>query len=95
VNKHLPAFIQSQKGLKDKLDLYIAAAIPFDLANKKMNDRIEDLKFKYKVFAVKVKSIELYGTDSAIALKLNLKGHIKGDIYFTGMVYYDSIMDAF
>ncbi|MDP2384733.1 MAG: DUF4403 family protein [Bacteroidota bacterium] len=91
VNVKLPPYTQSQKGLENKVELYIAAAIPFDLANRKMNERIKDIKFKYKGFAVKVKSIELYGTDSAIALKLNLGGHMKGDVYFTGKVYYDSI----
>ncbi|HLC84032.1 MAG TPA: DUF4403 family protein, partial [Bacteroidia bacterium] len=91
VNPILPPYTESQKGLKDKVELYIAAAIPFDLANKKMNERIKDLNFKYKGFSVKVKSIEMYGTDSAIALKVNVRGHIKGDIYFTGKVHYDSI----
>ncbi len=91
VNPKLPPYKQSQKGLEDRLDLYIAAAIPFDLANKKMNERIDDLKFKYKGFSVKVKSIELYGTDSAIAVKVSTRGYMNGDVYFTGKVYYDSI----
>ena len=91
VNRNLPPYTQSQKGVENKVELYIAAAIPFDLANRKMNERIEDIKFKYKGFSVKVKSIELYGTDSAIAVKVNMRGYMNGDIYFTGKVYYDSI----
>ena len=94
VNTVLPAYTKSQKGLKNKVELYILAAIPFDLANKKMNEKVKDLKLSYEQFSVSIKHLELYGTDSALAMKAKLKGDIKGDIYFTGKVYYDSVSNS-
>lgn len=91
INDRLPSYTKSTKGMKDKVELFIAATIPFELANKKMNERINDLQLHYEQFSVKIKHIELYGTDSAIAMKVNVRGDIKGDIYLTGNVFYDAL----
>lgn len=94
INKVLPPYTKLAKGTKEHLELYMGATIPYGLINKKLNEKKDELKLAYGEYSAKIKHIEVYGTDSAVAVKVNVRGDIKGDIYLTGKIIYDSLKNT-
>ena len=91
VNKTLPPYRKSARETGDNLNLYILGSLPFAIINKELNKKSKDLHVNYKTYFLQVKGIEVYGTDSGLAVKANVHGTAKGDLYFTGRLFFDSI----
>ncbi|MCD6068841.1 MAG: hypothetical protein K0S33_3667 [Bacteroidetes bacterium] len=91
INRILPPYTRSERGLEDRIELYIGATIPYSLLNKKLNEKVGSLKIGSDKYSIKIKKVEVYGTDSALAVKVNVRGDIKGDIYLTAKVYFDPL----
>lgn len=76
---------------EDELDLYIHASLPFHQINSFLNRNREKLTFRYNEYLLKVQHAALYGSDQELALELNVRGDVRGNIYFRALPYYDSI----
>jgi hypothetical protein len=91
INTTLPPYVKSDKDLEDRVELYIGIRIPFKLLNKKLEERIGEPELSFRNYKVKVKKLEVYGTDSALAMKVKLRGDVKGDIYLTAKIFFDPL----
>jgi hypothetical protein len=90
-NATLPPYVRSDRGMEDHVELYIGARVPFKLLNKKLKERIGELQLSFRNYKVKIKKLEVYGTDSALAFKIKLVGDVKGDIYLKANVFFDPL----
>ena len=94
INKTLLPYKKSPKETENNLNLYILGSLPFANINKELNKRIKDFHFNYKTYWLQVKELEVYGTDSGLAVKANVHGTARGDLYFTGRLFFDSLTNT-
>jgi hypothetical protein len=88
-NDTLPKYVRN-KTEQDTLLMYILVKIPFSRAGEILNDQLRGKELKAEGYATTIRELELYGTDSTLALKVKLKGDVNGLIYLTAMPGYDT-----
>jgi hypothetical protein len=78
---------QDDAGLK----AYLLVTIPFQDINEMIKHVTDTMRFRFQGHEVRIKGSEIYGTDSGLAMRLDLAGDIKARLYLTGKLGYDSI----
>ena len=79
----LPPFsIQTDK--QDSLIANVLCRLPFDIANQYIREGLVGTKIDTAGYQAEIRDVEVYGTDDGLAVRLSLKGDLKGDIYFRG-----------
>lgn len=76
---------------EDELDLYVHATLPFHQINAFVNRNLEKVSLNYNNYIVKLHHAELYGSAQELALALQVRGALRGKIYFKALPYYDTI----
>lgn len=88
----LPPFHRTDS-LHPGVHAFVKATLPFEIINKVIHQVTDTMKFRYGSHQVRVKSSEVYGTADGIAVGLSLAGDIRADVYLTGDVGFDSVMN--
>ena len=84
----LPRLQPYPKDAEDGFNLSIHTSLPFEYANKTLNNLLKGKKVEKMGYTVEIADINLYGTDQGIAIKVHVKGDIKGNLYLTGRPRY-------
>ena len=88
-NPTLPAYSPT-KSSDDTLSMFIKVKIPFELAGNILKDQLIGKTLSAEGYSTSIREIDLYGTDSALAMKLKLKGDVDGLVYLTAVPGYDT-----
>ncbi|HEY3406121.1 MAG TPA: DUF4403 family protein [Ohtaekwangia sp.] len=88
--KPLPPLRQLQK-TDGGLNTYLLATIPFDKLNTVLAQVTDTMKFNFKGRSARIESSEVYGTSDGLAIKINLRGDVRADVYLRGSVGFDSV----
>lgn len=87
----LPRLQPYPQDVEEGFNLSVHASIPFEYANMTLNKFLKDKKIEKSGYSVTIKEVVVYGTRDGIAVKVNTKGDIKGDLYVVGRPrYYDA-----
>ncbi len=89
-NPTLPSYSLAQ-GAEDTLSMYISVNIPFALAGDILRQELVGKTLSAEGYSTSIRDIDLYGTDSALAMKVKLKGDVDGQVYFTATPGYDTV----
>jgi hypothetical protein len=79
----------------DSLTLYILARVPFRNINSLLNQELGNHTFRAQGYATTLKDVDVYGTDEGIAIRLQLKGDVDGQVYARGVLAYDTVKAVF
>ena len=88
--KELPPFIRKETD-ESGLKAYVKVGIPFDRLNGLLEQITDTIRFSYGSKQVRIRSSEVYGTDSGLAIRVSLRGDVKADVYLTGTVGFDTL----
>lgn len=87
----LPRLQPYPKDAEDGFNLSVHASLPFEYANTTLNKFMKDKKIEKQGYSVTINEVTVYGINDGIAVKVNTKGDIKGDLYVVGRPrYYDA-----
>lgn len=89
-NDTLPAYAVS-KSDDDSLLMYVLVRIPFEPVSKILNDQLVGKDLSAEGYSTKIRKLDLYGTDSALALKVKVKGDVDGQVFITAAPGYDTL----
>jgi hypothetical protein len=89
-NLILPAYSPAKSSI-DSLSMFVNVSIPFVLASRLLNEQLTGKELSAEGYTTSIRSIDLYGTDSALALKVSVKGDVDGRIFLTAIPGYDTI----
>jgi hypothetical protein len=88
--KPLPPLRQIQrKG--GGLNTYLLATIPFDKLNAVLAQVTDTMKFTFKGHTVRIESSEVFGTPDGLAIKIDLRGDVRADVYLKGSIGFDTV----
>jgi hypothetical protein len=74
----------------DSLIVYVHSSVKFETLNEILNNELAGKKIEKKGLDVTIKKLRVYGTDSGIAVQLDVKGAINGSLYAIGSIKFDS-----
>jgi len=89
IQRALPPLQVSSK-LEPGLGLNLFADLPFVEVNALLEKKIKNLKIPVEGYKLKIKEAEVYGNGRNIVLKADVRGDVKGTLYFQGRPEYDS-----
>ena len=92
--KELPAF-SFRAGTEDSLYANVLCVLPFNLTNKYLREQLVGTSFDSAGYKAKIKSIEVYGTDQGLAVKVGMGGDTRGNLYFRGTPVIDRATKSF
>jgi hypothetical protein len=75
---------------KDSLIVYVHSAVTFNVLNEILNQELAGKKIEKKGLDVKIKKLRVYGTDTGIAVEIDVSGAINGSLYAMGNIKFDS-----
>jgi hypothetical protein len=93
-NTTLPAY-KPKTSAADSLKIFVLATLPFDKANAILKKELKGKTIAAQGYSATVKDISAYGTDDGLALKMQVKGDVAGNIYLRGTPYYDTTKAVF
>ncbi len=73
----------------DTLSLAVKAAIPFETVNQLLRDRVWNLEYNAYGLSLKVRRAIMYGTDTGVAIRVDVTGSLNGSIYLVGKPEYN------
>lgn len=88
-NLTLPPYSSTQSS-DDTLTIYLKVKLPFALANDILKKELVGKALSAEGYSTVIRDIDLYGTDSALAMKVKVQGDVDGLVYFTAIPGYDS-----
>lgn len=89
-NPVLPPYHPTQSS-QDTLAVFLKVNLPFSLANDILRKELTGKVLSAEGYSTTIRDIELYGTDSALAMKVKLQGDVDGQVYFTAIPGYDTV----
>ena len=93
-NTTLPAY-KLKTSAADSLKIFVLATLPFKKANAILEKELKGKTIAAEGYSATVKDISAYGTDEGLALKIQVKGDVVGNIYLRGTPYYDTTKAVF
>lgn len=84
----LPPLQPYPKDVEEGFNLAVHTSVPFDYVNTTLNQLLKGKKVEKMGYAVAIEEVTMYGTNTGIAVKVNVKGDIKGNLYVTGRPRY-------
>jgi hypothetical protein len=93
-NATLPAY-KPKTSAADSLKIFVLATLPFKKANAILEKELKGKTIAAEGYTATVKDISAYGTDEGLALKIQVKGDVVGNIYLRGTPYYDTTKAVF
>lgn len=93
-NTTLPAY-KPKTSAADSLKIFVLATLPFEKVNTILEKELKGKTIAAEGYSATVKNISAYGTDEGLALKIQVKGDVVGNIYLRGTPYYDTTKAVF
>ncbi len=90
----LPDF-SFQTDTQDSLVASVLCTLPFDIVNKYSRKKLVGLKIDSAGYSTTISDVEVYGTKDGLAVKLGLKGDLKGNVYLQGKPIIDKASKSF
>lgn len=90
----LPAF-KSKARTAELSDAYVYAFAEFDAINEELQRSLQGMTFSEKGVAASIQQVQVYATDSGLAVQAAVRGDIDGDLVATGMPVFDSVTQQF
>jgi hypothetical protein len=76
---------------RDSLHLFVLAKIPFRNINAVLGPEVAKKPLRYEGYEARIKSAEVFGaTQNRLAVGVDIRGDIKGKVYMTGVIAYDT-----
>jgi len=79
----LPEF-QKATAQQPGIHAFINARLHYEEINKLIQPKLDSLKLEFAEYKVKIRDLGIYGGDSLIFFKVDLRGDIRGSIYLKG-----------
>jgi hypothetical protein len=93
-NSVLPPY-KAKKTDSDSLTLYVLAKLPFRTINSLLSKELRNHTFAAKGYSTTIKDLDVYGTEEGIAIRLQLRGDVDGQVYLRGVLAYDTVKAVF
>ena len=93
-NTVLPPY-KAKKTDTDSLTLYVLAKLPFRTINSLLSKELRNHTFAAQGYATTIKDLDVYGTEEGIAIRLQLRGDVDGQVYLRGVLAYDTVKAVF
>lgn len=85
----LPHLQPYPNGIEENdFNISVHTSIPFGYANVTLNRLLQGQKVEHSGYSAAIQNVTIYGSDKGIAMKVRVKGDIKGDLYLTGHLRY-------
>jgi len=88
--KPLPAFKQKAKN-DPGLKVYLLATLPFDKLNEVVSQVTDTMTFRFNGHEARIHSSEVYGTTDGVAIKIQLRGDVRAQVFLKGSIGFDSV----
>jgi hypothetical protein len=92
-NTVLPDFARIDE-TKDSLIVYVHSLLRFDMVNDFLEKELDGKPISAKGFTTTIQHVRFYGTQTGIAVALQVKGDIDGTLYVKGTPSYDSLSNT-
>ncbi|MBT1710263.1 DUF4403 family protein [Fulvivirgaceae bacterium PWU5] len=79
----------------DSLTLYVLARLPFQTINSLLKKELGNHTFTAQGYSTTLKDLDVYGTEEGIAIRLQLRGDVDGQVYMRGVLAYDTVKAVF
>jgi hypothetical protein len=86
--KTLPKMSLLNKPEEDFL-INLSAGLSYDKVNELASQYLKGKTFTQGKYQLLINAIDIYGRDNKFIIHLNVAGSLKGDLYFTGIPYYN------
>ncbi|WP_160143495.1 DUF4403 family protein [Chryseolinea soli] len=93
-NTTLPAY-KPKTSAADSLKIFVLATLPFEKINAILEKELKGKTITAEGYSATVKDVSAYGTDDGLALKIQVKGDVVGNVYLRGTPYYDTTKAVF
>jgi len=93
-NTTLPPF-KLKTSTADSLKMFVRVTLPFETGNFLLEKELIGKTITAEGYSTTVKDVTAYGTAEGLALKIQVKGDVDGNIYLRGTPYYDTIKSVF
>lgn len=74
------------------LNAFVKVTVPFENINDVLHEVTDTLRIAYAGREIKIKDAEVYGTSTGVAIRLQLRGDLKADVYLRGKVGFDTAL---
>lgn len=82
--------IKGRKAPVDTLSLAVKASLPFETVNLLLRDQVHDVEYDAYGLQVNVRRAVMYGTDTGVAIRVDVTGSVDGSIYLVGKPEYNA-----
>ncbi len=76
---------------EEKLDLFVMAQVPFEKLNTLANSNLHKLSYSYQSYTIAIHDNEFYGSGQELALRIKVKGALRGSMYLRATPYFDTV----
>lgn len=94
IEKPLPPYTDRINN-DDSVKIFVLAKLPFSRANELLKKELIDKKFTFSNAVINIKDLYLYATDEGLAVRVDVKGAMNGQLYLVGEPSFDEVTSTF
>lgn len=88
-NDTLPPYVINRFD-HDSITLFVLMKLPFKQAEELLNKTLTGKELSAEGYSTTIRKLNLYGTDSAVCLQVNVRGDVDGRVFVTAVPGYDT-----